>query len=81
MSDHESMIDDCFFGSVTVGERGQIVIPAAARRQMNISTGSKLLVVAHPSKHALMLLGVEAYREFLNFSLKKLESLEDEDAA
>ncbi len=33
-----------FYGSVTVSERGQIVIPADARRDFDIKTGDKLLV-------------------------------------
>jgi AbrB family looped-hinge helix DNA binding protein len=34
-----------FYGSVTVSERGQIVIPAEARRDFNIRAGDKLLVL------------------------------------
>jgi AbrB family looped-hinge helix DNA binding protein len=34
-----------FYGSVTVSERGQIVIPAEARRDFNIQVGDKLLVL------------------------------------
>lgn len=34
-----------FYGAVTVSERGQIVIPAQARRDLDISVGDKLLVV------------------------------------
>jgi len=33
-----------FYGSVTVSERGQIVIPADARKDFDIDTGDKLLV-------------------------------------
>jgi AbrB family looped-hinge helix DNA binding protein len=33
-----------FYGSVTVSERGQIVIPVEAREDFNIKTGDKLLV-------------------------------------
>ena len=33
-----------FYGSVTVSERGQIVIPAGARKDFKIKTGDKLLV-------------------------------------
>jgi AbrB family looped-hinge helix DNA binding protein len=33
-----------FYGSVTVSERGQIVIPAEARNDFGIDTGDKLLV-------------------------------------
>jgi AbrB family looped-hinge helix DNA binding protein len=33
-----------FYGTATVSERGQIVIPAEARRDFDISPGEKLLV-------------------------------------
>ena len=33
-----------FYGSVTVSERGQIVIPAEARKDFGIKAGDKLLV-------------------------------------
>ena len=33
-----------FYGSVTVSQRGQIVIPVDARKDFNIKTGDKLLV-------------------------------------
>lgn len=33
-----------FYGSITVSERGQIVIPAEARKDFDIRTGDKLLV-------------------------------------
>lgn len=39
-----SQQDKRFYGSVTVSERGQIVIPADARKDFNIKTGDKLLV-------------------------------------
>ena len=34
-----------FYGAVTVSERGQIVIPAKARRDFGIEIGDKLLVL------------------------------------
>jgi AbrB family looped-hinge helix DNA binding protein len=33
-----------FYGTTTVGEKGQIVIPAEAREKMNLQKGDKLLV-------------------------------------
>ncbi|MFT3887800.1 MAG: AbrB/MazE/SpoVT family DNA-binding domain-containing protein [Arachnia sp.] len=33
-----------FYGSITVSDRGQIVIPAQARRDFGIEIGDKLLV-------------------------------------
>ncbi|MEJ5296414.1 MAG: AbrB/MazE/SpoVT family DNA-binding domain-containing protein [Armatimonadota bacterium] len=57
--------EEQFYGSVTVGERGQIVIPAEARRQLNINTGDKLLVIGHPASNGLLLCSIEAFREFI----------------
>lgn len=39
-----------FFGSVKVGERGQIVIPIEARRLFEIKPGDKLLVLGDENK-------------------------------
>ncbi len=39
-----------FYGSVTVGERGQIVIPIEGRKDFNIRPGDKLLVFADIDK-------------------------------
>jgi AbrB family looped-hinge helix DNA binding protein len=39
------MHDKKLFGTATVGTKGQVVIPADAREQMNIKTGDRLYVV------------------------------------
>lgn len=39
-----------FYGSITVSERGQVVIPAEARADFDIKTGDKLLVLADLEK-------------------------------
>lgn len=39
-----------FYGSVTVSERGQIVIPAEARRDFGIEVGDKILVLGDLKK-------------------------------
>jgi AbrB family looped-hinge helix DNA binding protein len=36
-----------FYGTVTVSERGQIAVPAEARREFEINVGDKLLVMGH----------------------------------
>ena len=33
-----------FYGSATVGERGQIALPANLRRELNIKAGDKILI-------------------------------------
>jgi AbrB family looped-hinge helix DNA binding protein len=37
-----------FYGAVTVSERGQVVIPVQARRDLGIQIGEKLLVIGGP---------------------------------
>ncbi len=48
-----------FHGSTTVGERGQIVLPAEMRKKHGIKPGDKLLVISNPLPHgawAIMLI-------------------------
>ena len=49
-------MEDFFYGSATIGERGQIVIPAEARKDCNIHTGDKLLVFRHPMHPNMLIL-------------------------
>lgn len=52
-----------FFGSVTVGERGQIVIPKEAREIFGINTGDKLLVLGDEEKG----IAIVHQRNLINF--------------
>ena len=45
-----SQKDKKFYGSVTVSERGQIALPVEARKDFDIQTGDKLLVLADLNK-------------------------------
>jgi AbrB family looped-hinge helix DNA binding protein len=74
-------VSECFFGSVTVGERGQIVIPAEARAEMGIQPGDKLLVMRHPIFEGLMIAKFEAIREYYDefFMQAKLVQSREED--
>ncbi|MGY0063731.1 AbrB/MazE/SpoVT family DNA-binding domain-containing protein [Streptomyces sp. LZ34] len=47
-----------FYGAVTVSERGQIVVPALARRDLGIKAGDKLLVLGDP-EHGIALMKLE----------------------
>ncbi len=64
-----------FAGSVTVGERGQIVIPAAVRSEFGIRQGEKLLVFKHPMKIGVMLVRVDTMEEFMDFAAESLVGL------
>jgi len=63
-----------FFGSVKVGERGQIVIPKDAREMFDIKPGDKLLVLGDEKKGIAI-----AKASFLkNFAMKLFEVFGDE---
>jgi bifunctional DNA-binding transcriptional regulator/antitoxin component of YhaV-PrlF toxin-antitoxin module len=59
-----------------VGERGQVVIPADARKQMGINPGDKLLVMGHPVSSGVVLCKIDAFREFLSGFLEGLSGVE-----
>ena len=60
-----------FYGAVTLGERGQVVIPAQARKELGIEPGDKLLVYAAGSGHAIVLIPAKR----LMATIRKLEEL------
>ncbi len=41
-----------FYGSVTVGERGQVSLPVELRKKQGIKTGDKILVLGRDEKDA-----------------------------
>jgi AbrB family looped-hinge helix DNA binding protein len=69
-------LTDSFFGTSTVGERGQVVIPAEAREEFSIQPGDKLMVMRHPVYDGVMLFKIDAAREFLDEFQKTLDRLE-----
>ena len=44
-----------FYGSATVGAKGQVVIPADARNAMRIKEGDKLVVLRGPREGSVIL--------------------------
>lgn len=57
---------DAFYGTCTVGERGQIVIPAEARTEIGFQPGDKVVIMRHPVHTGLMVFKLDAMREFLD---------------
>ncbi len=71
-----SGLSGAFYGTSTVGERGQIVIPADARAEMGFAPGDKILIMRHPIHKGLMIFKMEAVREFLDEFSAQVERLE-----
>jgi AbrB family looped-hinge helix DNA binding protein len=65
--------EEGFFGSVTIGERGQIVIPADARQELGWQPGEKLLIMRHPIYKGIMAFKIESVREFLDEFARGIE--------
>jgi AbrB family looped-hinge helix DNA binding protein len=69
-------LEDHFYGVATVNERGQIVIPAEARKNSNIHPGDKIIVIGHPANKALLLAKMDTLREVMSYFLDELQKLE-----
>ncbi|MBX3095970.1 MAG: AbrB/MazE/SpoVT family DNA-binding domain-containing protein [Fimbriimonadaceae bacterium] len=59
-------IEECFFGTVRVGERGQVVIPHEARQALGIMAGDQVMMVRDPKMKGLMLVKVDELQEVIS---------------
>jgi AbrB family looped-hinge helix DNA binding protein len=66
------------YGTVKVGDRGQVVIPSDARKDFNIKPGDLLLVVAGKNRRGIAMVKADAMKEFASRVLKGLEQTADE---
>ena len=72
----QTSLEDHFYGAATVGDRGQVVIPAEARKKFGIHPGDKVLVLAHPHASGVVLCKIDAMREVFSSLLADLEKIE-----
>lgn len=72
----DGSLEDLFFGTATVGDRGQVVIPAEARKKFGIHPGDKVLVLQHPHACGIVLCKIDAMRDVFSSFLSDLERLE-----
>jgi AbrB family looped-hinge helix DNA binding protein len=67
------------FGSMTVNARGQVVIPASARKELGIGNGDTLLVFRGlPRQRGLLLVKTEAVEEMLGLLTEMITDLHHE---
>jgi AbrB family looped-hinge helix DNA binding protein len=77
-------LDEAFYGSATLGERGQVVIPAEARAELGLNPGDKVLIMRHPIHRGLQMFKLDAVKEFLDdfaTGIAVIESRMEEDPA
>lgn len=63
----------CFYGTVRVGDRGQIVIPAEARQELGIKPGDKMMAVRDPSTDGILFARVQDLQELITHLSNLLE--------
>ena len=65
------------YGAVTIGERGQLVIPAQLRKALHIKSGDQLMVFAKPDKRVINLMPEKDFSQFLEKASKIISRLEN----
>ena len=73
----EMGLADHFIGVATVGERGQVVIPAEARGRLQIRPGDKLLVFCHPAGWGVAFVKFEKLKEAEDDLAGVIEKMEE----
>lgn len=61
------------YGTVKVGDRGQIVIPAQARKELDIQPGDLLFAMSGRNRRGLTLVKADAMRELAEKIMQGLE--------
>jgi len=63
------------YGASTVGERGQIALPAQARRELGIEPGDKVMVFGNKLNGSIVLIKADIFESFADFFTTKLNKL------
>ena len=74
------MILPKLIGTSTVGERGQIVVPADARAELGINAGDKLIVFKAPIDGALIIAKPETFENLIAHMGAQFKNMKDYDA-
>ena len=64
-----------FYGSTTVGERGQIVLPVKLRKDFEIKKGDKLLVIVDPHGSRITLVNPDTMNKFLDMMTENINQI------
>jgi AbrB family looped-hinge helix DNA binding protein len=67
------------YGTVKVGERGQVVIPVDARKELDIKTGDLLFVMSGRNKRGITMVKADAMKELAEKIMQGLEVPEEKN--
>ncbi|MFA5936007.1 MAG: AbrB/MazE/SpoVT family DNA-binding domain-containing protein [Patescibacteria group bacterium] len=60
-----------FVGTTVIGERGQLVIPKSVRDSLNLTPGSKLVVLRHANNGPIILIPIEHMQQVMEEMTKR----------
>ena len=64
------------YGAVTVGERGQLVIPSDLRKDLGIKAGDRLMIFAKIDRRMINIMSEKDFSDFLQKASKIISKLE-----
>ena len=70
---------DCFYGAATVGERGQVVIPAEARHKLGLAPGDQLRSMRHPELEGVMMFKLDSLQGFMEEFMRRIAMITTEE--
>jgi len=76
MKDKDELHRPKIFGSMTVGPKGQVVIPVNARQETGIDVGTTLLVFKALGGQGLVLVKVDAIEQMMSMVSQQLTEFE-----
>ena len=65
------------YGSTSMGERGQVVIPAEAREEVGLEPGEKLIVFGNAKRGVVILFKADIMTRFADMLFKKASFFEE----
>jgi AbrB family looped-hinge helix DNA binding protein len=68
--------DSRLYGTVKVGDRGQVVIPAEARKELDIKPGDLLFVMAGRNRRGIAMVKADAMRDLAEKIMQGIEDAE-----
>lgn len=74
-------LENLLYGSVTVGERGQVVIPASARKGYALDPGDKLLMLGYPDPLGILFTKLDQVQASIEELRRSLERVGKREAA
>jgi len=65
------------FGTTTIGEKGQLVIPVEARKELGLEPGSRVVIMGAPRGKALIVMPAESVEQMMQKMTERLGMMQE----